>query len=126
MDDRHVGARESRVEIPWFLQEHRGLPQEHLAGMCGKFQCSSWKKDDDGWLYIEDNHISNRRVNSEAEWDQILPARMLCRRKGNFYVRKGGLGEDYMRAMAEAKGKLLDLMIRGVPRIDLLQSSTDS
>ena len=111
------------LKYPWFLQEHRGVPLESLAGTCGRYRYSRWRKDDDGWLYTEDNHVSGRPVNSEIDLDEILSARMLCRKKGNFYVRKGGLAEDYTRAMVEAKGKLLDLMIRGVPRIDLLQPS---
>jgi hypothetical protein len=91
--------------IPWLNKKNVVLQEDLLDGTCEKLKYSRWDLRE-GWLDMTENHISSSNILSISEIRRIIKDKMLCKKKTQYYSRKGGLEKDVETAIENAKNSL--------------------
>ena len=86
------------------LENARWMNSKNLYGTCGKWSYSQWGEDREDIRYCElrDSPMSQGSVTNHSEWRWIMRNNMLIGRDNHYYVRKGGMEQDYEVAFGRA------------------------
>jgi hypothetical protein len=86
------------------LEKARWMNSKNLYGTCGKWSYSQWGEDNEDVRYCElrDGPMSMGNVTNHSEWRWIMRNNMLIGRDNHYYVRKGGMEQDYESAFGRA------------------------
>jgi hypothetical protein len=89
------------------LEEARWLNARNIYGTCGRWDYSQWGEDPEDTNYCElrDSYATQGSVTNLEEWRWALNRSMVVGTRGHYYVRKGGLIDDFETAFQEAIGR---------------------
>jgi hypothetical protein len=86
------------------LERSRWLNAKNIYGTCGMWDYSQWGTDpeEQGYCELRDSHATQGSTTNLEEWRWALVRNMVVGARGHYYVRKGGLIEDFEMAFQEA------------------------
>ena len=86
------------------LETSRWMNSKNLYGTCDKWNYSQWGEDanDSEYCELRDSPLCLGNVTHHQEWEWVMNNVMLIGRDSHYYVRSGGLSQDYKTAFEEA------------------------
>jgi hypothetical protein len=66
--------------IPWLVKSSKEMQEDLIEGSCSEYNHSRWIQED-GWLKLKENQMSDRNLLSKHELTKIGEEKMLCSRK---------------------------------------------
>jgi hypothetical protein len=98
------------------LETARWMNSKNLYGTCEKWRYSLWGEDelDPEFCELRDSPKSLGSVTHHQEWEWILENSMLIGRNSHYYVRKGGLNQDFQAAFEIALEEAVERIADGM------------
>jgi hypothetical protein len=86
------------------LEKARWLNSQNIYGTCGTWNYSLWGEDpdDSGYCELRDSHLTQGSATNLEEWRWALSRNMVVGARGHYYVRRGGLLDEFEIAFKEA------------------------